>query len=170
MDRPDEKWFQERLEAFLRERHPQKNLRSLALARRSRLAAEKYLTSLGCGQGPEQALRRADKILFGGLLFSPYDTVRLILETDYPAIEECRRHNVTLALLRRCRSIFRTYDLGDDFAERPEFRRLKEKLRLGIRNWIDESGVPGYRSPTSQAASPMPYSRRPKYVKRKKRI
>ena len=85
--------------------------------------------------------------LFRGLLFSKYDTVHLILATDFPIIPENQRQEIALRLVRICAPIFRTYDLKDDFSERPEFRRLKEELRTGIRNWIDENGVPGYNSP-----------------------
>lgn len=56
------------------------------IERRSRLAFEGYSQSLEAGVPVDQAIRVADRILFRGLLFSPYDTVHLILETDYPAI------------------------------------------------------------------------------------
>lgn len=67
------------------------------------------------------------------------------------------------------RTIFRAYDLKDDFSERPEFRQLKEELRTGIRTWIDENGVPGYRSPARKEKPPVPYSEQPRYPKRNKR-
>lgn len=34
----------------------------------------------------------------------------------------------------------------DPFASRPEFRQLKAELRLGIRQWIDDNGPPGYEA------------------------
>ena len=63
----------------------------------------------------------------------------------------------------------KAYDLKDDFSERPEFRQLKEELRTGIRTWIDENGVPGYRSPARKEKPPVPYSEQPRYPKRNKR-
>ena len=98
-----------------------------------------------------QPIRVADRILFRGLLFSPYDTVHLILETDYPAIPQSQRQTVALKLTRICSPIFERTPLGDDFAQRPEFRLLKERLRRAIRRWIDENGVPGYQSPERPA-------------------
>lgn len=68
-----------------------------------------------------------------------------------------------------CAPIFRAYDLKDDFSERPEFRQLKEELRTGIRTWIDENGVPGYRSPARKEKPPVPYSEQPRYPKCNKR-
>ena len=46
---------------------------------------------------------------------------------------------------------------------------LKEELRTGIRSWIDENGVPGYRSPARKEKPPVPYSEQPRYPKRNKR-
>ena len=37
-----------------------------------------------------------------------------------------------------------------------EFRQLREELRTDIRRWIDENGVPGYRSPARKEPSPRP--------------
>lgn len=104
-----------------------------------------------------------------GPAFSKYDTVHLILTTDFPAIPENQRQEIALRLVRICAPIFRAYDLKDDFSERPEFRQLKEELRTGIRTWIDENGVPGYRSPARKEKPPVPYSEQPRYPKRNKR-
>ena len=117
------------------------------IERRSRLAFESYTQSIELGATADSAVRAADKVLFRGLLFSKYDTVHLILATDFPIIPENQRQEIALRLVRICAPIFRAYDLIDDFSERSEFRRLKEELRTGIRNWIDENGVPGYNSP-----------------------
>ena len=102
------------------------------LERRSRLAFESYTQSLSAGETVDQAIRAADSVLFRGLLFSKYDTVHLILATDFPIIPENQRQEIALRLVRICAPIFRAYDLKDDFSERPEFRQLKEELRTGI--------------------------------------
>lgn len=89
------------------------------IERRSRLAFEGYSQSLEAGVPVDQAIRVADRILFRGLLFSPYDTVHLILETDYPAIPQSQRQTVALKLTRICSPIFERTPLGDDFVQRP---------------------------------------------------
>ena len=139
------------------------------IERRSRLAFESYTQSVELGATADSAVRVADRVLFRGLLFSKYDTVHLILATDFPIIPENQRQKIALKLVRICAPIFGAYNLNDDFAERPEFRRLKEELRTGIRIWIDENGVPGYRSPARKEHPPVPYSRQPQYRKRNKR-
>lgn len=169
METPDEKWFRERLRHFLEVRHPPRQFHRAMIERRSRLAFESYTQSVELGATADSAVRAADKVLFRGLLFSKYDTVHLILATDFPAIPESQRKEVALRLTRICTPIFRAYNLNDDFAEHPEFRQLKEDLRTGIRNWIDENGVPGYHSPARKEKPLVPYSEQPRYPKRNKR-
>lgn len=169
METPDEKWFRERLRHFLEVRHPPRQFHRAMIDRRSRLAFESYVQSVEQGATADSAVRVADKVLFRGLLFSKYDTVHLILATDFPAIPDSQRQEVALRLTRICAPIFRAYNLNDDFAERPEFRQLKEELRTGIRNWIDENGVPGYHSPARKEKPLVPYSEQPRYPKRNKR-
>ena len=169
METPDEKWVRERLRHFLEVRHPPRQFHRAMIERRSRLAFESYVQSVEQGTTADSAVRTADKMLFRGLLFSKYDTVHLILATDFPAIPESQRQEVALRLTRICAPIFRAYNLNDDFAEQPEFRQLKEELRTGIRNWIDENGVPGYHSPARKEKPLVPYSEQPRYPKRNKR-
>lgn len=169
METPDEKWFRERLRHFLEVRHPPRQFHRAMIERRSRLAFESYIQNVELGATADSAVRAADKVLFRGLLFSKYDTVHLILATDFPAIPESQRQEVALRLTRICAPIFRAYNLNDDFAEQPEFRQLKEELRTGIRNWIDENGVPGYHSPARKEKPLVPYSEQARYPKRNKR-
>lgn len=112
MERPDQRWFSERLRQFLEERHPSQPRYRRMIERRSRLAFEGYSQSLEAGVPVDQAIRVADRILFRGLLFSPYDTVHLILETDYPAIPQSQRQTVALKLTRICSPIFERTPLG----------------------------------------------------------
>lgn len=139
-------WFRTRLDYYLRERHPQLQYRAQLLDRRSAVAADLYRRICDAGGSAECALRLADRSLFRGLLFSKFDTIDLILANDFPDIPEDQRRTVARALLTPCEPIFAGYALGDDFASRPEFRQLKAELRLGIRQWIDDNGPPGYEA------------------------
>ena len=86
MERYDEPWFHQRLKRFLRERHPHRQFRETTIIKRSRLAYEVYANRIRDGCSAEIALRKADERLFRGLLFSPFDTIHLILATDYPEL------------------------------------------------------------------------------------
>ena len=156
MEQPDQTWFSERLRQFLEERHPSQPRYRRKIERRRRLAFEGYSQSLEAGVPVDQAIRVADRILFRGLLFSPYDTVHLFLVKKYLVIPHSLCQTVSLKLIRICSPIFERTPLGDDFAQRPEFRLLKERLRRAIRRWIDENGVPGYQS----LERPAPLSKR----------
>lgn len=72
--------------------------------------------------------------------------ILLTLATDFPDIPEEQRRTVAEALLSPCEPIFEGYKLGDDFTTRPECRQLKAELKVGIRNWIDDNGPPGYET------------------------
>ena len=72
--------------------------------------------------------------------------MHLILSTDFPSIPEDQRCKIACRLLKVCEPVFRLYNLGDDYATKAEFRQLKEELKISIRNWIDDNGVPGYVS------------------------
>ena len=100
METPDEKWFRERLRHFLEIRHPPRQFHHVMIERRSRLAFESYAQSVELGVPAASAVRAADKVLFRGLLFSKYDTVHLILTTDFPAIPENQRQEIALRLVR----------------------------------------------------------------------
>ncbi|WP_288865205.1 DUF1896 family protein [uncultured Alistipes sp.] len=141
MERRDEPWFRQRLERFLRERHPHRQFREATIAKRSRLAYETYADRIRDGYAAEIALRKADEQLFRGWLFSKFDTVSLLLATDYPQIDKRRRYGLTIRLLRLLAPIFSNYPVGDHFAAKPEFGQLKEELRSAIRRWIVEAGI-----------------------------
>ncbi|WP_276762972.1 DUF1896 family protein [Alistipes sp.] len=96
METPDEKWFRERLRHFLEIRHPPRQFHHVMIERRSRLAFESYAQSVELGVPAASAVRAADKVLFRGLLFSKYDTVHLILATDFPIIPENQRQEIAL--------------------------------------------------------------------------
>ena len=90
---------------------------------------------------PENKIRRYK--IVSGLISSG---VCKIASTGRTAATEDQRRTVARALLTPCEPIFAGYALGDDFASRPEFRQLKAELRLGIRQWIDDNGPPGYEA------------------------
>ena len=102
METTDEKWFRERLRHFLEIRHPPRQFHHAMIERRSRLAFESYTQSVELGATADSAVRVADRVLFRGLLFSKYDTVHLILATDFPISPENQRQKIALKLVRIC--------------------------------------------------------------------
>lgn len=141
MEQHDEPWFRQRLERFLAERHPQRHIRHSNIAVRSRRAYELYANRIRDGGSETMACREADEVLFRGLLFSKYDTVNLILATDYPEFGRHQRHDLTLKLLRIFSQLFRQYRFGDDYAGRDEYREFRHLLRRRIRQWLQENSI-----------------------------
>jgi len=141
MERHDEPWFRQRLERFLAERHPQRHIRHSTIAARSSRAYELYTNRIRDGGSEAAACREADEILFRGLLFSKFDTVNLMLATDYSELGRRQRHELTLKLLRTFAPLFRQYRFGDDYAERNEYREFWRLLRKRIRQWIQENEI-----------------------------
>lgn len=141
MERYDEPWIHQRLKRFLRERHPHRQFRETTIIKRSRLAYEVYANRIRDGCSAEIALRKADERLFRGLLFSPFDTIHLILATDYPELGRRQRYELTIRMLKLFVPLFSQYRLGDDYAEREAFQKLKRALRERIRQWMLENGI-----------------------------
>lgn len=77
-------YYRRRLEKFLRERHPRLADDRELIHRRSTQAAGEYNRSIEQGESPLLASCRADEKLYGGLIFSRFDTLRCILATEYP--------------------------------------------------------------------------------------
>ena len=141
MEQHDEPWFRQRLERFLAEQHPQRHIRPTTIAARSSRAYEIYANRIRDGGSEAVACHEADKVLFCGLLFSKFDTINLILATDYPELGRNSRHELTLKLLRTFSPLFRQYRFGDDYAGRDEYREFRRLLRKRIRQWIQENRI-----------------------------
>lgn len=139
-------WFRKRLEEFLKEQHPQLSHKERIITRRSQLAARIYQSVIDDGSTEELAINEADRSLFRGLVFSKFDTICLTLATDFPMIPQDQRPQVARKLLSLCDPIFQTYNIRDDFASRPEFRQLRQELKISIGNWFDDNGIPGYKA------------------------
>lgn len=68
-------YFEKRLKAFLNERHPDRCGDSLFIEQKCHQAETAYRRSILEGDCVAVALARSDEVLFGGLLFSKYDTL-----------------------------------------------------------------------------------------------
>lgn len=78
--------FRRRLESFICERHPNlKNAKKL-IETRSVQAAQIFSEAVTTGSSETAARTKADALLFEGLLFSKYDTIRCIIATEFPKI------------------------------------------------------------------------------------
>lgn len=84
------------------------------------------------------ALQKADSVLYKGLLFSGYDTLRCVLAAEFPEVPESERHECVVRLLPLCKETFMRYDLGDGLLASPEYNHLILDLIKAVRRHIGE--------------------------------
>ena len=85
-DIPSRSSYMRRLRTFLEERHPTLRYAEDMIRTRSEKARFTFLHKLDEGYSPVSVRKAADAVLFEGLIFSKFDTVRCILATEFPVI------------------------------------------------------------------------------------
>lgn len=125
---PDPAYFARRLGAFLREHHPLLEKTEGMVRERSRRA---WVSAW-------DALQSGDSVLYKGLLFSGYDTLRCVLAAEFPEVPESERHECVVRLLPLCKETFMRYDLGDGLLASPEYNHLILDLIEVVRRHIGE--------------------------------
>ncbi|KAA6335949.1 hypothetical protein EZS27_015862 [termite gut metagenome] len=127
--------------SYLRESHPGKMNDTEFISIRAHKAAESYSDAIKAGYSPVMAEEIASGILYEGLLFSKYDTIRNILWNEYPMIAEKEADKLALKLLSPSEEVFSEYHLTDEFASSPEYTLLYTELTGFIDVWRDEHGL-----------------------------
>lgn len=135
---PDPAYFARRLGAFLREHHPLLEKTEEMVRERSRRAWVSAWDALQSGDSVRTALQKADSVLYKGLLFSGYDTLRCVLAAEFPEVPESERHECVVRLLPLCKETFMRYDLGDGLLASPEYNHLILDLIGVVRRHIGE--------------------------------
>ena len=92
---PDPAYFARRLGAFLREHHPLLEKTEGMVRERSRRAWVSAWDALQSGDSVRTALQKADSVLYKGLLFSGYDTLRCVLAAEFPEVPESERYSLS---------------------------------------------------------------------------
>lgn len=83
---PSRTSYMRRLRTFLEERHPTLCCAEDMIRTRSEKARFTCLRKLDEGCSSVAARKAADAVLFEGLIFSKFDTVRCILATEFPVV------------------------------------------------------------------------------------
>ncbi|MDH6313063.1 hypothetical protein M2137_001850 [Parabacteroides sp. PFB2-10] len=125
--------------SFLKESHPDKANDKDFILLRSELAAESYATAIADGYTQLSAEEIASSILYEGLLFSRYDTIRNVLINEFTIIPSERIDSLAMELLVPAEEVFSGYPTGDSFAASPEFTALYTELIGFIDLWREEN-------------------------------
>lgn len=137
----DTLYYRRRLEEFLRERHPQLLHAGRLLETRSLRAAETYREAIDKGESPLTASTRAETVLYEGLIFSRYDTLRCILQTEFPLIPAEQYRSLALTLQPLCEEIFLRYNLDDGLVTRSEYNHLIMELTQRLRSYFEQNNL-----------------------------
>ncbi len=122
-------YFKLLLTAYLRESHPEKADDHKFIHQRSELATENYARAIANGYKHIETMEQANIVLFRDLLFSKYDILFEILSEEFTnTVAEEQIAERALELLPLCADTFTKYDLGDDFADTPEYEKLYTEL------------------------------------------
>ena len=135
---PDPAYFARKLRTFLREHHPLLEKTEGMIRERSRREWASAWDALQSGDSMHKALQKADSVLYKGLLFSGYDTLKCVLAAEFPEVPDSERHECVVRLFPLCKEVFTRYDLCDDLLEGTEYNHLILDLIEAVRRHIGE--------------------------------
>jgi hypothetical protein len=123
---------------FLRESHPERLQDNRFILACTDAATEAYEQSIKNGDTPVEAAEQANAVLFHGLHFSKYDTLRNILWNEFPdEVPEDEAKEWAIRLLPECEAVFAGYPLSDGFADEPEYELLYTELTGTIALYLE---------------------------------
>lgn len=125
--------------SYLKESHPEKAGDKDFILLRSELAAESYASAIADGYSQQSAEEIASSLLYEGLLFSRYDTIRNVLINEFTIVPSERIDSLAMELLIPSEEVFSEYPINDSFANSPEFTSLYTELVGFIDLWREEN-------------------------------
>jgi hypothetical protein len=135
---PDISYFRLSLTDFLRESHPERLKDNRFIIACADAAAEAYGQAVRSGDGPVEAADRANAVLFHGLHFSKYDTIKNILWNEFAyEVPEDAVEDLATELLPECEPVFADYPLSGGFAYEPEYELLYTELAGTIALYLE---------------------------------
>ena len=137
----DPLYHRKRLAEFIRERHPRLVQARRLIDTRSEQAAETYQAAIKTGETPLTALAKADAILFEGLIFSRFDTLRCVLATEFPMVPPGQQRPLALELEPHCEDVFARYNLDDGLVARSEYNHLIVELIETLRVYFQQNNL-----------------------------
>jgi hypothetical protein len=126
---PDISYFRLSLADFLRESHPERLKDGRFILACTDAATEAYEQAIRNGDTPMEAAEQANAVLFSGLHFSKYDTLKNILWNEFfNEVPEDEAGEWAIQLLPECEPVFARYLLTEGFAYEPEYELLYTEL------------------------------------------
>jgi hypothetical protein len=139
---PDISYFRLALMDFLQESYPDLLRDNHFIIACTDSATEAYEQAICSGETSAEAIEQANAVLFRGLHFSKYDTLKNILWNEFADdVPEDEAWDLAMKLLPECESIFAGYPLSAGFAYEPEYELLYTELTGTIALYLESHGV-----------------------------
>ena len=143
-DKKEYSYYRLRLEAYLKDYHPERLADKAFIRARSDAAAQAYEDAFRQGYPVLEAGHIATEVLFAGLHFSPYYTLEQIIENEFAnVVPPERAADFSLRLLQSdtIRETIEKYEPGDDFDGSSEYDQLYTELTGVIVELLEADGV-----------------------------
>ncbi len=130
------------LQSFLESSHPNLTVDTKLILQRGDTAAEVFEQARRTGSTIDQALELANHVLYLGLKFSLYDTIKNILWEEFEGVvPEYAFDDKALELCKQLSYITNRYNLTDDFEESDEYETLYTELTGAILISFNDYGI-----------------------------
>lgn len=125
---------------FLSGSHPDKSGDEKFITARADAAAEAYESAVKRGMSHIEAEETASVILYKGLHFSAFDTLRNILQDEFSG-EIFDPENVAKIIYPRLKSVINNYRINDDFADSSEYEKLYTEIVGSVQIMIEDGDL-----------------------------
>ena len=130
------------LEDYLMQQHPDKMDDAGFIETRSKEAEEAFYEASRQGAEVGQSIEKAMDVLYRGLRFSPYRTIREIICDLLPETDEVEKHRLVMQMMEYNGKELAEYDTSDDgFAGTEECAYLTDRLRAGIAGYLYDNAL-----------------------------
>lgn len=130
-------YFKLKLIDYLRCSFPERLSDKEFIDARSDMAADTYVNAVRDGYNHMEAGSLSNEVLYAGLYFSKYETIRNVLWNNFAReVSEKDAEGLAIKLLPVCEKYFAKYSINDEFDSTPEFDELCDKLTVFLKKWI----------------------------------
>ncbi len=135
-------YFFLRLLDYLNESYPYLAADFDFIANRDELAAIVFQVEKSNGSSHEEAMDKADEVLFRDLHFSLHDMIEEVLDEEYSnVIDAFRSHELAIALYEEIEPLLENYNITPEFEDDEDYDRLYSEVVGKILEIFDHYGI-----------------------------
>ncbi len=134
--------FSVRLTGFMIENHPDRIDDADFIRSRGHQAADTFQQCSIMGMTVGQCMKEAEKVLYHGLQFSPFQLVKSIVEQEFNYTDDDdERGMFIMQMLELCRPLFNAYSLHDGFMGTYDYVVLNDRIIQCITDYLTRNGL-----------------------------